>query len=152
MNQAEELSEFKRLFSGDTEAAFFVWDVMRATHIADKFADGQEASQDDMGEMLDILVVRIPTNPFYEKHKSALLPILSNGINCWMVSNRLIHGGSTDTAHAFGYARYIETIIYWVAYITGGQKAAINAINRVHEIYHSETVSEWFDSNVIQEK
>ena len=147
MSKEEELAEFAIVFRGDKDAASLAFDILRATGIADKFADGQEATQRDMAEMLDILMVKIPTNPFYEKYKMSLIPILANGIACWDAANRWMDGNQIDKEIAFGYARHIESIVYWIAYISGGAEAAADAVDMMHSMFHDENINEWLASN-----
>ena len=75
---------------GDAEAVRFYNDIYNALHFWDDLIDrDQPIIDDDIHDMMDALLFRLPCNRFYAKYEHLLRPILVMSIYNWLAATKL---------------------------------------------------------------
>lgn len=140
---------YQRWANGDLEAARVLAITGGASQMADDFVDGDvpEARRGDvMALLLMALLIELPNNPFYAKHRTRLEPILASSILMWNGSNKWAKGDGHDRRYAYVYRESMEQLIGVVALLTGGHAHALRTNNEVHEWFHrreAEPFEDW---------
>lgn len=106
------------------EAAHFLVRLQTASQIADDFVDDAIPASwksDSMRELLEILLLEIPHDPFYSAHRAELEEAVAQCISVWSLSNTL-SGDITPESRMWCYInREIFQMVVWrVAVIVGG--------------------------------
>lgn len=84
------------------DAVRFFLDLSHFVEIFDDLVD-QDApvSQKDLAHAVFSTLYHIPANPFFNAHRTTLLPIIFNSTNAWLDSNELASGDETEKALAY---------------------------------------------------
>lgn len=84
------------------DAVRFFLDLSHFVEIFDDLVD-QDApvSQKDLAHAVFSALYHIPANPFFNAHRTTLLPIIFNSTNAWLDSNELASGDETEKALAY---------------------------------------------------
>jgi hypothetical protein len=95
------------------DAKFFEWlqnhdamqlvlDVSHFVEIFDDLVDQDKpVSRDDMAHAVFCAMYHIPANPFFQAHRTTLLPIFFMFTNAWLDSDELAGGSETEKALAY---------------------------------------------------
>jgi hypothetical protein len=107
---------------GDAYALAFLSTVMDAVEIWDDLIDKDKPVADtDLNRVFVNLMFFLPQNPFFDRNKAYLLPIMMTCINAWMDSTDLQKSPvKRDLATAW-YLKQMGVELYGaVAFLTGG--------------------------------
>ena len=119
MTERDEL--LMRWFNGDREAVAFLMCISRISELWDDLEDKDtvitKAQVDDA--MFDALI-NLPCNPFYNKHRGYLTPLLINAINSWQDANMLATGTRSERALSYTLRNLDIQIIQAIVFITQG--------------------------------
>ena len=109
---------------GNQAAADYLWMLSRITRTMDDVYDqDQKISREDYLEVFEYLLVRMPTNPFFNHNRSLLLSQHLSMYNAWMAANRRESGEETDQIYAHVWRDTIHEVIPIVALLTQGYSA-----------------------------
>ena len=85
----EATIEVIKTASGKNPFAFdYLWNIACISRTVDDIYDqDQVVSRDDLLEVFDYLFIKLPTNPFFNQHRSTLLSQHISMWNAWMAAN-----------------------------------------------------------------
>jgi hypothetical protein len=115
------LQDMLYFLKGDQWAVQFLVDLLYIIHVWDDLIDKDKKRSD--GEINDAFkkcFIDIPSNPFYEKYRYDLRPLILNMILQWEDANTLDHGSDHDKHMAFMLRAGYFQIVNYCAYLTGG--------------------------------
>ena len=114
--------------------------IARITRVMDDIYDqDQVVSRDDLLEVFDYLFIKLPTNPFFNQHRSTLLSQHISMWNAWMAANLREDGDETDQIYAHVWRDTHHEVVPIVALLTQGYK-------RMH--YISELIRRTFKNKL----
>lgn len=124
-------SLFNRLLCGNRDAVelcllVFGW-ANAYDHLVDKDVP-EDQREEVLHEVMWLIAVEIPQNPFYQKHASELSTTMANAITTWKASTALQRAGDSHAATLAHVMRWapIEFFIH-CARLVGGQQWADDA-------------------------
>ncbi|TQE98719.1 MAG: hypothetical protein FKY71_12315 [Spiribacter salinus] len=86
----------------------------------------------------------VPINPFFERFKYQLIPVLITGINAWLDSNELEKGTQNDRVFSYVMRDYYMEIVPFVVYLTRGKKVMRQLSIEIREFFtHHEDLSQY---------
>lgn len=86
----------------------------------DVFDEFENVSQNNILALIEIFLVRLPSNSFYKKHQDTLFSQHLTMWNAWEASNLLQEGDDTDKIYAHVLRDYINEVLPVVALLTQG--------------------------------
>jgi len=86
----------------------------------------------------------MPLNPFFEKHKHRLIPVIVTGINAWLDANALEKGTDNDKVFAYVLRDWYAELIAYVIYLTRGRDYMRSVSMQVRNFFtHHETLEQY---------
>jgi hypothetical protein len=67
------------------------------------------------------LLIELPLNPFFDKFKANIIPVLITGVNAWMDSNELEKGNDNDKIFAYVLRDWYMELVSFIIYLTRGK-------------------------------
>lgn len=108
---------------GDPAAISFLLTIADAAEFFDDVVDADKPlEQGHAQRVLFALVVDLPFNPFFERYKIQLVPIMHTGINAWLDANDLEKGSDNDKAFAYVLRDWYCELITYVIFLTKGRE------------------------------
>ncbi len=108
---------------GNAHAQAYLHSIMRATRLADDLADGDlgDPAQraEAAAELVDCLLIQIPTNPFFIASADLLTGVHLACLNAWRQSNRWWNGARGRHEYANVWRDQILDVFAVVARLTG---------------------------------
>ena len=103
------MSDFHpEFFGGNNDAARLVANLCDVAHTWDDLVDKDSpVSEEQVNRCMSLALVGIPSNPFYQTHHSALLPLIYTGVLGYLTANRMEKSGDAhqlEIAHGLRYA------------------------------------------------
>lgn len=137
-----------RWANGDPAAAELLSLFGKGSQLADDIAD-QGIPADELSEavmtLMGDMIVRLPNNPFYAKHRATLEPVLMSSFLIWDATNDWCKSPKRETQmFAYTFREILGQVIGMVALLVGGLAFARRVTREVHLYYHSNRV-ESFD-------
>ena len=117
-----------------TEAAEWLLMLWQAIQTFDDYADGDQVERQALDATIWNTLVAMPQNPFFMRHASSLLPVLSTMVLKWQASDRVEREGSADARSFTWRAGYYELVLMAVQLIHG-PAAAPSVAHKVLGIY-----------------
>jgi len=138
---------FLRWTRGDEAAADFLAEIAAIARLADDIVDEDENRQRNICWLLVRTMTRLPQNVFFNRHLSALAPIIHTVIVQWELSDEW-RSSRDALKRQFGFVmrEAVGSIVTAVAAICGGYDHAKTATEDFFELCHSgsrETVEDW---------
>jgi hypothetical protein len=126
--------------AGDnTDALNYLIQIGYCARIVDNIYDQDRTyTSDDVLDAFELLVSRIPSNPFYQEHIKTLQPFQNLAWCAWKQANRLCKGSDTQKVYAHVYRDLIHELYPATALLTGGYDAMIET-RSVLERYFSDS-------------
>ena len=119
------------MFGGDLYAAQLMQDLSYISHLWDDLIDKNNVrSDDEINSAFERALINVPSNPFFQKHFSALIPLMYTGIIGYMTANRMEQtkdAHSVEIAHGLRYA--IGNVAAYAVSITNARPAAIDILS-----------------------
>jgi hypothetical protein len=115
-------------------AALWLADVWDAFQLLDDVADKDPIDRDTLDFGIYVLLVRLPSNPFYLAHAVELSTMLSSAVLCWKASDDAERAGKADERSFVWRAKYYD-IMLEVVRICHGSATALKAARDVLSIY-----------------
>ena len=103
------------------DAAEYLWMIARITRVMDDIYDqDQVVSRDDLLEVFYYLFIKLPTNPFFNQHRSTLLSQHISMWNAWMAANLWDKGDDTCKIYSHVWRDTHHEVFALVAMLTQG--------------------------------
>ena len=132
MIKEDELKQFEevkkgvtRFLLGDENAVRFCMGIWRICHIWDDIVDGDNPTYEEVCEAFRIALVDFNLNPFFDRFRYQLIPIMMNIILQWQDSNVLDHGSDHDKHMSYMLRAAPISIVNYCAYLIGGPEWAM---------------------------
>lgn len=108
----------------DVHAVNFLLTIGEVAEVWDDLIDGDcEVSDDKINRTFTTLLTQLPFNPFFDKYKFQLAPLMVTGINAWQDSNELAKGDETAKAMAYVLRDWYIELVMFVVYLLRGYDA-----------------------------
>ena len=121
IQEQEFIKKLDVFLKGNIEAIKFCHDLVAMIHIWDDLVDkDKEITDDDINNAFRVALVDIPLNPFYNRYREHLIPLIMNCILQWEDSNKMEKGELQDKHQAFILKASVLQIISYCAFIIGG--------------------------------
>ena len=105
----------------DPFAKLYIMDLVRAWRIWDDIQDQDyPVSREELLEAFEILFMKIPTNPFFQRHREKLLTQHAVIFNTWIAANKSETGDETDQMYAHVWKEQMLELIPAVTLILKG--------------------------------
>lgn len=114
----EKLSEWV----GDRDAIEFLLIAFNAAEFFDDVVDGDKDVRAQAPSVLLSMIADLPLNPFFDKYKHSLIPLLIAGSNAWQDANVLEQGSDNDKAMAYVLRDWYMELLAFVVYLTRGNE------------------------------
>lgn len=143
-----DIDERLEWFKGDQTAVDLYETVRVIAHTWDDLVDKDtEVTTEAVHQMMQMALVTLPLNPFFQKFSSTLYPVLVVAVVSYIASNKLEKKGddhSLELAHFLRYAIYMLPLMSMV--LTGGldhgvemlEKSASRMIRERFEEFYKE--------------
>lgn len=141
-----EREMFARWFRGSAAAVDLAMLLGEMSQVADDIADGDaEDRPAAVARILDMALVALPMNAFWQEYSTWLRPLVSAAIMAWDGSNVWRRSAIRET-RIFAYVRREDAlqVIREIARIVGGYEHARAVMLEAHSYYH-EVQRENFD-------
>lgn len=143
----------ERIFQGKTPGCIWVGKIFRALHVYDDLIDkDRELTPDEIHQTFWLMLIELPDDEFFTRHKLALLPILVNSIINWRVANNLENQVNEQRLSIAWFLRgsYIDLLSMALA-LERGPLYAIEVGQLLRDWAHPETFLVYLD-NLAKEK
>jgi hypothetical protein len=106
----------------DAYALAFILDFADACELFDDLIDRDKPVEDaHVIRVLFSLLTEMPLNPFFDRFKQQLIPIMITGINAWLDANALERGTKNDQVFAYVLRDWYMEFISYVIYLVRGR-------------------------------
>lgn len=125
VNQEKEI--FEQVFKGHPETMQFCLDVLYIAHLWDDLIDKDKTRlPEEINQAFEILLLGMPSNPFYRTYQAALMPLIHIAISSWYEANRRQHGIEQDKFYAFYLRNQLLNIVYFSCLMVNGDIAILH--------------------------
>lgn len=130
---------------GDASAIAFIVQFSDFCEVIDDLWDGDKpVTKDDLTRILFVMLTELPLNPFFDRFKPQLIPIIVTGINAWLDANELEQGGENDKVFAYVLRDWYAELISFVIYLARGRDYLRSVSMEVRVFFtHQETLEEY---------
>lgn len=105
----------------DEHAVRFVIDIGQVAEVWDDLIDkDKDVSAEDINRAFFTLLTQLPLNPFFDRFKFQLMPLMVTGINTWHDANTLETGSDNDKAMAYVLRDWYIELVMFVVYLLHG--------------------------------
>lgn len=128
--------KLKEYALGEPNATALLLALYQASQLADDIADCDERP-DRIADVMRVLGVEMPRNPFFRAHADVLTATLAQVIDCWEWSNK--HEDDKDqTNRVLAYSMKDAAIMYvrQVAFLVGGHEHAKRVLDDAIQFFH----------------
>ena len=107
---------------GDADAVRFIVMFGDACEFFDDVWDGDKPIGPEFTErVLFNVLTEIPLNPFFDRFKVNLIPLIISGINAWLDANDLEKGDRNQKVFAYVLRDWYMEFVSFVIYLTRGR-------------------------------
>lgn len=132
----------KSWLNNDQDAFDLLMDLNQASELWDDLIDrDKEVTDENIHAAFTDLILRVPNNPFYIKHRATLHPILVSAIISWRTANELEKGTRSERAVAYTLRSVDLQILSVMIYLIRGQDAAIKITPEIWRTFVSRADS-----------
>ncbi|WP_019558468.1 hypothetical protein [Thioalkalivibrio sp. ALE12] len=127
------------------DAVRFILDWADACELFDDIVDrDKEIPEEHAVRVLFNVFTELPINPFFDRFKYQLIPLLVTGINAWLDANRLERGSENDRVFAYVMRDYYMEFVSFVIYLTRGRDVMRSLSMEIREFFtHHENLSQY---------
>lgn len=132
---------------GDPDAVRFIVQFADVCEVFDDLWDKDKpVTKDDLSRILFALLTEMPLNPFFDRFKGNLVPLLITGINAWLDANALEQGTRNERVFAYVLRDWYMEFVSFVIYLTRGREfmRAVSLDVR-HFFTHHETLEQYLE-------
>lgn len=129
----------------DPFAVAFILQFSDTCELFDDIIDRDKPIEDGQAvRVLFALLTEMPLNPFFDKYKAMLIPVIVTGINAWLDANDLEKGSANDKAMAYMLRDWCCELINYVIYLTRGKDYMRQVSLEVRRFFmHDESLEEY---------
>lgn len=138
--EADLSKNLKDVFGLPDDARAWLMSLWNLIQIFDDMADGDHPDRDDLDNAIFDAIVNMPENPFFIRHKDALLPLLAIAILKWKASDTAERAGEAD-AISFVWRAGFYDIVLAVVHICHGQQVALDVCHHIMRLYGEDFVT-----------
>jgi nitrate reductase NapE component len=133
-------------FKGDQTAVDLYETIRVIAHTWDDLIDkDQEVTADGVHKLMQMALVTLPLNPFFQKFSSTLYPVLVVAVVSYIASTKLERKGddhSLELAHFLRYAIYTLPLMSMV--LSGGLDHAVEMLEKSAPVMIRERFEEFY--------
>lgn len=131
----------------DPAAIQFILDFGDTCELFDDIIDKDKEIKDaHVVRVLFAVLTEMPLNPFFDRYKHQLIPIIITGINAWLDANDLEQGSDNDLVFAYVLRDwYMEFVSYVIYLVRGRDYMRAVSLDVRHFFTHHETLDEYRD-------
>ena len=132
---------------GDHEAVRFIVDFADIYELFDDLIDKDKPIEDaHVIRVLFKALIEYPMNPFFDRNKVHLMPIIVTGLNAWLDANDLEKRERDDKVLAFVLRTIYAELIFYIIYLTRGRDYLRSVSLDVREFFtRTETIDEYLE-------
>lgn len=127
-------SHFKDKLELPLDAVQWLLDLWGVIQVFDDVADNTVVDRKDLDQTIFAALVGMPSNPFFQRYSSHLLPVLANAFLKWKASDDAEREGTID-ARSFMWRASFYDVILTVVMLCHGPSVATNAARHVMALY-----------------
>ena len=129
----------------DRSALWFIRQFGDICEVFDDLIDKDKPVTDaDIARTLFVALTELPINPFFDKYKHQLIPIIVTGINAWLDANKLEKGSPNDRVFSYVLRDWYAELIAYVIYICRGRDYMQAVSMEVRSFFtHHETLEQY---------
>tara|TARA_R100001082_G_C4308204_1_gene135564 strand:+ start:124 stop:576 length:453 start_codon:yes stop_codon:yes gene_type:complete len=125
--------------NNDTAAIHYLWKLMCISRTVDDIYDeDQEVSRDQLIETVEYLLVGLPSNPFFRKHRDILESQHISMYNAWMAANLWEKGDETDKIYSHVWRDTHHEIVPLVALLTQGPTKMTEVSLKIRKLFKKQ--------------
>lgn len=130
---------------GDPNAIAFLNQFGDFCEVIDDLWDGdKEVTKADLTRILFVALTEMPLNPFFDRFKGQLIPVMVTGINAWLDANELEQGDDNDKVFAYVLRDWYAELIAFVIYLARGREYMRHVSMDVRSFFtHQETLEQY---------
>lgn len=143
----EVRSALLRKYIPDPYAIGFVLDIGEIAEVWDDLVDKDKPVSDDrLNNAFTVMLTELPLNPFFDRYKTQLTPLMVAGINAWQDANALERGSDNDKAMAYVLRDWYVELVMFVIYLTAGRHTMRAASLELRKFFSShETMQDYVE-------
>jgi hypothetical protein len=105
----------------DAHAIDFLLIIGQTAEVWDDLVDGdKEVTTEEINKTFYTVLTKLPLNPFFDRYKFQLTPLMVTGLNTWQDSDILAKGNANDKAMAYVLRDwYVELVVFSVYLLRG---------------------------------
>jgi hypothetical protein len=140
MTYDEKVVEAVALASnGNQDAWNYLFIIAKALRIIDDLVDEPEkVTVEDKYKLAELLLVALPSNPFFVAHRQSLVPLHLTSVNAWIDSNDWMEKDEARKIYALVIRDQITELVILVAYLTSGNEHMRNISLKVRDLFLKE--------------
>lgn len=129
----------------DADAIRFILQFSDACELFDDLIDKDKPIDDaHVIRVLFSVLTEMPVNPFFDRWKQHLIPIIVTGINAWLDANELEKGDDHDKVFAYVLRDWYMEFVAFVIYATRGRDYMRAVSMDVRRFFtHHETLEQY---------
>jgi hypothetical protein len=134
-----------REWTNDVGAVWFIRQFGDICEVFDDLIDKDKPVTDaDIVRTLFVALTELPMNPFFDRYKGQLVPVIVTGINAWLDANVLEKGSPNDRVFSYVLRDWYAEIIAYVIYLCRGREYMRSVSMEVRSFFtHHETLEQY---------
>ncbi len=148
MSEAWLSKNLKEGFAIPDDAREWLMSLWNAIQVFDDMADGQFPDRDKLMDAICDTLVNMPSNNFFLRHASTLLPLMATAILKWKAADDAERLGEASETSFVWRAGYYD-IVLAVIQLVHGQKVAMDVCHQAMKLYgetYADYVKEFKDA------
>ena len=132
-------------WTNDIHAVQFIVQFSDTCELFDDLIDKDKPITDEhIIRVLFVVLTEMPVNPFFEKFKYQLIPVITTGINAWLDANTLEKGSPNDQVFSYVLRDWYAELIAYVICLTRGRDYMRTVSMDVRTFFtHHETLEQY---------
>lgn len=120
-------------------AAHYLWNLACISRTIDDIYDqDQEVTKAQMIEAVEYLLIEMPFNPFFIRHRDTLQSQHVTMYNAWMAANLWEQGDETEQIYAHVWRDFFQEIWPLVALLTQGTKKMNEVSLKIRQLFKKQ--------------
>lgn len=120
-------------------AAHYLWNLACISRTIDDIYDqDQEVTKAQMIEAVEYLLIEMPFNPFFIRHRDTLQSQHVTMYNAWMAANLWEQGDETEQIYAHVWRDFFQEIWPLVALLTQGTKKMNELSLKIRQLFKKQ--------------
>jgi hypothetical protein len=101
-----------------------------------------------VARVLFFVLTDLPVNPFFERHKLQLVPLMHMAINAWLDANDLEKGDKTDRARAYVLRDLMIEVVMHTVFLLHGRQRQRELSLEIRQFFLHETFDQYVESSI----